>query len=124
MEHRSLQGFTAMHPFPLAVLTLVLLPQFSLVYLVFVCHAWSKQTTNTGTLHVGGGLWAAAHHVVIDNYKNLTVAQPFLGKEKPFQTQLVKCSLEYYTARNTSQIKILSIVLNVPAYFTPTAALQ
>lgn len=102
MEHRSLQGFTAMHPFPLAVLTLVLLPQFSLVYLVFVCHAWSKQTRD----------------------KNLTVAQPFLGKEKPFQTQLVKCSLEYYTARNTSQIKILSIVLNVPAYFTPTAALQ
>lgn len=64
-------GLHSHAPLSLAVLTLVLLPQFSLIFLVFLCHGWSKQTTNAGILHVG--LWAVACRVMIDNYKNLTV---------------------------------------------------
>lgn len=61
-------------PLSLTALTPVLLPQLSLIFLVFLCHVWSKQTTNAGILRMGGGLSAVAHHVITDNYKNLTVA--------------------------------------------------
>lgn len=56
----------------LTALTVVLLSQFSLIFLVFLYLVWSKQTANAGILRVG--LWVVAHHVIIDNYKNLTVA--------------------------------------------------
>lgn len=58
----------------LTALTLVLLSQFSLIFLVFLYLVWSKQTANAGILRVGVSLWVVAHHVIIDNYKNLTVA--------------------------------------------------
>lgn len=58
----------------LTALILVILHQFSLLFLGFLCHVWSKQTTNAGILCVAGGLWAVAHHMIIYNYKNLTVA--------------------------------------------------
>ena len=100
-------------------LPLILLPQLSLLFLVFLCYVWSKQTANAGTALAS--LWAVSQHI-IDNYENLAAAQPFLCKEKPSQTWLAKYSLEHYTARNPNQAKILSVVLNVLADFTPTAS--
>lgn len=47
-------------PLSLTVLILIILPQLSLIFLVFLYHVWSKQTTNSGILRVG--LWAVAYH--------------------------------------------------------------
>lgn len=61
-------------PLSLTVLTLVLLPQMFHMFLVFLCHVWSKQTTKAGIPCVGGDLRAVAHHVITNYCKNLTVA--------------------------------------------------
>lgn len=76
-------------PLPLIPLTLVLLPQFSVLFLVFLCCVWSTQTANAGTPLAVASLWAVSPHMIIDNYKNLT-ALSLQGKTLPNLTGKVQ----------------------------------